>query len=78
MIEGPLAFGEMRPRLMLLLELYRNADTVEARATVQSLCEDVFLSSAWHIAVDLLDNGWVPTVKTLKARAETHLRVVKH
>src|SRR5207302_1014817 len=61
----PIEFGEMRPRLRLLMELYRNAATEEARATLLALCEDVFLAAAWNVAVDLLDNGWQPTITRL-------------
>lgn len=55
-------FAEMRPRLLLLMELYRNAGTEEARANLVKLFENVFLAAAWNVATDLLDNGWEPTV----------------
>jgi len=72
----PIEFNEMRPRLHLLLELYRNAATEEARATLMGLFEDVFLAAAWNVAVDLLDNGWQPAVGRAGAVAGSHLRLV--
>lgn len=68
----PIEFDEMRPRLHLLLELYRNAATEEARTTLMGLCEEVFLAAAWNVAVDLLDNGWQPGL----GRSPSHLRLV--
>lgn len=53
-------FDALRPRLLLLLELHRSAPTEEARATLADLFEDVFLSTACHVAQDLLDHGWRP------------------
>ena len=73
---GPIEFGEMRPRLRLLMELYRNAATDDARATLLTLCEDVFLAAAWNVAVDLLDNGWQPTIQASDALPTAHLRLV--
>jgi hypothetical protein len=75
-MSGPIEFGEMRPRLRLLMELYRNAATDEARAALLALCEDVFLAAAWNVAVDLLDNGWVPAVTAAGNRPTARLRVV--
>jgi hypothetical protein len=69
-------FGEMRPRLRLLMELYRNAANEEARATLLALCEDVFLAAAWNVAVDLLENGWEPAVTRAAARADGKLKLV--
>ena len=54
-------FAEMRPRLLMLLELYRTAPE-EARPNLQGLFENVFLAAAWNVATDLLENGWEPTV----------------
>ena len=73
-------FAEMRPRLIMLLELYRSAGSEEARATTLGLFEDAFLAAAWNVAVDLLDNGWTP-VETTEApvsprAAPSHLRLV--
>jgi hypothetical protein len=76
MSEGPIEFGAMRPRLRLLMELYRNAATDEARTTLLALCEDVFLAAAWNVAVDLLDNGWEPTIKRPGDTPAAHLRLV--
>ena len=69
-------FTEMRPRLLLLLELYRNAGTEEARAALIGLFEEVFLAAAWNVATDLLDNGWEPSQPSPVSRAEGRLRLV--
>lgn len=76
MTEGPIEFGELRPRLRLLMELYRNAATDDARGTLIALCEDVFLAAAWNVAVDLLENGWEPTIKPASEPRSAHLRLV--
>jgi hypothetical protein len=76
MNERVIEFAEMRPRLRLLLELYANAATDEARATLVSLFEDVFLAAAWNIATDLLENGWQPTVSKKDQRPVARLKVV--
>jgi hypothetical protein len=70
-------FTQMRPRLLLLLELYRNAGTEEARGALIGLFEEVFLATAWNVATDLLENGWEPTVASSVPRDEGHLRLVK-
>lgn len=67
-------FAEMRPRLLLLLELYRNAGTEEARANLVGLFENVFLAAAWNVATDLLENGWEPTMT--RAAWPDHLKLV--
>jgi len=72
----PIAFDEMRPRLHLLMELYRNAATDEARTTLRGLFEDVFLAAAWNVAVDLLENGWEPAVRTASRGPVVNLRLV--
>jgi hypothetical protein len=56
----PTEFAQLRPRLRALLELHRAAQTEEARAELANLFEDAFLTTAWHVARDLLDNGWAP------------------
>jgi hypothetical protein len=53
-------FETLRPRLLALLEMHRAAETDEQRATLVDLFADVFLSTAWHVAQDLLENGWSP------------------
>jgi hypothetical protein len=53
-------FDALRPRLLALLELHRAAQSDEDRATLVELFEDVFLATAWHVAQDLLENGWTP------------------
>ena len=61
----PIEFEALRPRILALLELYRAAQTDEARHALMSLFENAFLATAWHAARDLLENGWVPqTVST--------------
>ena len=54
-------FDALRPRLKALLELHRVAQTEEARAALVGMFQDAFLSTAWHVAHDLLENGWMPT-----------------
>lgn len=72
----PGEFTELRPRLKALLELHRVAQTDEARATLMDLFEDVFLATAWHVARDLLDNGWEPGFAST-APNHPHLRLVQ-
>ncbi len=72
----PSEFTELRPRLKALLEMHRAAQTDEARATLVDLFEDVFLATAWHVARDLLDNGWEPGFGA-PAAGHPHLRLVK-
>ena len=68
-------FGELRPRLRLLLELHRAADNEEARLEIAQCFEEAFLAAAWHVAHDLLENGWEPThAKPSVGRG--HLKVV--
>ncbi|HEX7761297.1 MAG TPA: hypothetical protein VF459_17450 [Caulobacteraceae bacterium] len=75
---GKMEFEALKPRLLLLLELYRNAGTDEARANLTSLFEDVFLAAAWNVATDLLNNGWEPTIPArLGDRPQGGLRLVK-
>jgi len=56
----PPDFSELRPRLKMLLEMHRAATTDEERTTLVELFEDIFLATAWHVAQDLLENGWTP------------------
>ena len=67
----------LKPRLLLLLEMYRNAGTDEARATLTTLFQDVFLATAWNVATDLLENGWAPTASSPSERPQGRLRLVK-
>ena len=53
-------FESLRPRLLVLLEMHRTAPSEEAREVLVELFQDVFLSTAWHVAQDLLENGWSP------------------
>ncbi len=70
-------FERLRPELMALLALHRAAETEEARAAVVLLFERAFLATAWHVAQDLLDNGWSPGVVSAPAdRPSASLRVV--
>ena len=70
-------FDALRPRLRALLELHRVAQTEEARAALIGMFEDAFLATAWHVAHDLLENGWEPSQATGAARETGHLRVVR-
>lgn len=78
----PEEFNELRPRLRALLELHRAAATEETRRMLAGQFEDVFLTTAWHVARDLLENGWSPgfaapaAVKTPIAVRGDHLRLV--
>jgi len=56
----PPEFSQLRLQLKVLLEMHRAAATDEERATLMDLFEDVFLATAWHVAQDLLENGWTP------------------
>lgn len=71
-------FDELRPRLLALLQLHRTAETEQARAVLVEVFEDVFLAAAWHIAQDLLENGWRPGLiaPSSPRKDEPRLRVV--
>ncbi len=56
----PIEFEALRPRLIALLELHRAAQTEEARQVLVGLFEEAFLATAWHVAQDMLENGWAP------------------
>jgi hypothetical protein len=73
----PAEFGELRPKLLLLLRLHADAASDEARAGLVREFEAAFLATAWHVARDLLDNGYEPVVAS-PARDGAHgrLRVV--
>ena len=77
MTGGPIDFNQLKPRLRLVLELYRNAANEETRKQVESLCDDVFLAAVWNVATDLLDNGWEPTLTSVDRSRTPHLRVAK-
>ncbi|HEY1752757.1 MAG TPA: hypothetical protein VGG29_15980 [Caulobacteraceae bacterium] len=53
-------FDALRPRLLALLEQHRTASSEEARAQLVGRLEEVFLATAWHVARDMLENGWLP------------------
>jgi hypothetical protein len=53
-------FDAIRPHVMALLELHRAAQTEEARSMLAGLLEEAFFAASWHIAKDLLENGWRP------------------
>jgi hypothetical protein len=72
-----IAFDEIRPRLKALLELHRAAQTEEARAALVELFQDAFLATAWHVAQDLLENGWAPSEAPEPKPGRGHLRVVR-
>jgi hypothetical protein len=68
---------DLRPQILALLHLHRAAQTEEARASIVAMFEAAFLAAAWHVAHDLLENGWSPGfVSTLSGRRPTQLRVV--
>jgi hypothetical protein len=70
-------FEGLRPQLLALLALYRTAKSEEACEALEALFERAFLAAAWHVAQDLLDNGWSPTVVSSRVRrSSTELRVV--
>jgi hypothetical protein len=68
-------FDQLRPRLRLLLELHRAAESDEARAKLTQDFEEAFLAAVWHVARDLLDNGWAP-VSSEPITRRRHLTVV--
>jgi hypothetical protein len=73
-----IAFDELRPRLKALLALHRAAQTDEAREALVGLFEEAFLATAWHVAHDLLENGWAPSdAQAVKSVARGNLRVVR-
>lgn len=77
-ITDAIEFDALRPRLKALLELHRVAQTEEARAALVGMFEDAFLATAWHVAHDLLENGWAPTEAAPAApRERGALRVVR-
>ena len=53
-------FDALRPRLLALVEQHRAAKTEAERQKLIGRLEDVFLATAWHVAQDLLENGWKP------------------
>jgi hypothetical protein len=75
----PAEFGELRPRLKLLVQMHRAATTDEEREGLEGKLEELFLATAWHVAEDLLENGWRPVRTTGVAPerlAASNLRVV--
>jgi hypothetical protein len=72
-----LEFSALRPRLLALLEMHRTAPTEAARAALTKLLEEAFLATTWHVAQDLLENGWRPGFVTpAPTRPRGALRVV--
>ena len=39
--------------------------------------EDAFLATAWHVAHDLLENGWAPSEAPTAPQGRGRLRVVR-
>ncbi|MFI4933141.1 MAG: hypothetical protein ACHP7N_00825 [Caulobacterales bacterium] len=61
----------------MLLDLHYAAETEVAREALVELFEDVFLATAWHVAQDLLENGWQPGfASTTPPAARRHLKLV--
>ena len=72
-----LELAAIRPRLLVLLELHRAATSEDERAVLVGLIEDAFLAAAWHVAQDLLENGWRPVfAKAAPMRPRGDLKVV--
>jgi hypothetical protein len=70
-------FDALRPQLLALIEQHRSASTEQARTRIVSRLEEVFLATAWHVAQDLLENGWRPGPLDPPSPARpTSLRVV--
>jgi hypothetical protein len=70
-------FDSLRPRLLALIEQHRAAPTEQERSRVVGRLEDVFLATAWHVARDLLENGWTPDLLAARPRkAAAALRLV--
>jgi hypothetical protein len=70
-------FEALRPRVRALLELYRSAQTEEAKAVLVGMFEEAFLATAWHVAQDMLDNGWSPRLVSRRdSDARPNLRIV--
>ena len=70
-------FGQLRPRLKVLLALHGQAATEDARARIAADFERLFLETAWHAARDLLDNGYEPVMQAPASRgARGRLKLV--
>jgi hypothetical protein len=69
-------FDALRPRFLALLERHRIARNEAERAQLVACLEEVFLATAWHVAQDLLENGWRPGFIGAPAAAPATLRVV--
>jgi hypothetical protein len=64
-------FRELRPRLLLLLELHGKAASDSERAQIAREFETVFLATAWHVAKDLLENGYEPVAAPTSSRVRS-------
>jgi len=71
-------FDTIRPHVLALLKLHRAAETEEARTALAGMLEDAFLAASWHVARDLLENGWSPGPAPPVRRSvrRPHLRLV--
>jgi hypothetical protein len=69
-------FDTLRPRLLALLEQHRAAKTDAERQKLIARLEDVFLATAWHVAQDLLENGWKPASVASQSKPTTSLTVI--
>jgi hypothetical protein len=73
----PAEFAELRPKLLVLLGMHASATSEEDRAGLLREFEAVFLATAWHVARDLLDNGYEPVIASpSREGAHGRLRVV--
>jgi|HubBroStandDraft_1064217.scaffolds.fasta_scaffold45693_3 hypothetical protein len=69
-------FDDLRPRLLVLLEQHRAAACEETRARVVGRVEELFLATAWNVAKDMLDHGWIPEVVAGSQAPRTSLRAI--
>jgi len=69
-------FDKIRPHVMALLALHRAAQTEAARVAVAGLLEEAFLAASWHIASDMVENGWTPGAARREWKVRPTLRVV--
>lgn len=57
--------------MLALLEQHRAAKTDAERQKLIARLEDVFLATAWHVAQDLLENGWKPASVASQSKPST-------
>ena len=57
--------------------LHGNRQSLFPEAALVGMFEDAFLATAWHVAHDLLENGWAPNDAPAGPRDRGRLRVVR-